>query len=266
VKEATMNVRHDDRFFRGPRTTRTTSQGPVDLPIFYYDTSNVVAVFGASRAAAEKLLEGTGLEPALAADGGARVGLSFYEYRDTSVGVYNEVGMAIFAARRGERRFLRGLADLLVPPRWRASGAYVVDLPVTTPAADAAGREIWGYPKFVTGIGFRLNGRDFESSVLDPSTNEAILTLSGRMGPGVPAPPLSLVTFSMLNGTLVRTHVKVRGMVTVHARGTMRLSVGRAGHRMADNLRTLGLAEARLRLVTRTERFQSRLPLGATIS
>jgi hypothetical protein len=259
-----MTARHDDRFFGGPRTKRVTSEGPVDLPIFYYDTSNVVAVFRASRAGALKLLDGTGLDPTLAGDD-AIVALSFYEYRDTSVGVYNEVGTAILAARRGEGRAWRGLADVILPPSWRATGAYVVDLPVTTAAADAAGREIWGYPKFVTRIEFRLREGEFEGAVLDPATKESIVTLSGRMGPGVPAPPMSLVTFSTLDGTLVRTHVTVRGTVTVHAPGTVRLSVGRSAHRMAENLRTLRLVDARPFFVMRTDRFQSRLPLGAHI-
>jgi len=260
-----MRARHDDRFFAGSRTTRVTSEGSVDLPIFYYDTSNVVAVFRASRAGAEKLLDGTGLDPVLAGKGRALVGLSFFEYRDTSVGAYNEVATAIVAARRGVGRRRLGLADFLLPPRWRTTGAYVVDLPVTTPAADAAGREIWGYPKFVTGIGFRLDGRDFEGSVTDPSTKDPIVTLSGRMGPGLPAPPTGLVTFSMLGGGLVRTHVQVRGTVTVHAPGAMRLSVGRSAHRMAEHLRTLGLVDGRPGLVVRTDRFQSRLPLGAAV-
>jgi hypothetical protein len=261
-----VNTRTDDRFFRGPRTTRVTSEGPVELPILYYDTSNVVAIFRASRAGALKLLDGTGLEPALAGDDGAIVGVSFYEYRNTSVGVYNEVAVAVLAARRGEGRRRWGVADSLLPPRFRASGAYVVDLPVTTAAANAAGREIWGYPKFVTSIGFRSRMRDFEGSVLDPSTKEPIVTLSGRMGPGIPAPPMSLVTFSMLDGALVRTHITVRGMVTLHTRGTMRLFLGPSRHRMAENLRTLRLADALPLLVVRTDRFQSRLPLGETPS
>ncbi len=261
-----MTARSDERFFRGPRTRATTSEGPVDLPIHYYDVSNVVGVFRASRAGAQVLVEGAGLEPALLRDGSAVVGLSFYEYRDTSVGVYNEVGTGVFAVRLGDRRPRLGLAELFLPPRWRASGAYVVDLPVTTAAACAAGREIWGYPKFVTEIPFRLQGREVDASVRDPATGGRIVTLSGRMGPGVPAPPMDLVTFTTLDGALLRTHVTVRGRVTLHAPGTVRLSVGPSTHRMAANLRTLGLEDARPMLVVRTDRFQLLLPAGAQVA
>ena len=257
-----MSTRHDDRFFRVPRTTRVTSEGRVDLPILYYDTSNVVAVFEASREGAEHLLEGTGLEPALASGDRALAAMSFYEYRDTSVGTYNEVGLAIFAALRGRRWPRLGLAELYVPTRWRTSGAYVVDLPVTTRAAEAAGREIWGYPKFVTSISFRLRGRAFESTVLDPGGTAPIVTLSGQMGLGALAPAPSLITFTMFQGALLRTEVTVRGAVTVHAPGGVRLSVGGSPHRMASHLRELDLSDARPRLLLRTERFQSLLPLG----
>jgi hypothetical protein len=178
--------------------------------------------------------------------------------------VYNEVGTAIFALRPGERPRL-GWADLLMPPRRRTIGAYVVDLPVTTRAANAAGRELWGYPKFVTQIPFRLHGREFECAVLDPEQDAPIVSLGGRMGPGLPAPPLSLMTYTQLDGALLRTHVDVRGRITVHAPGSLRLHLGPSQHRMAENLRLLELDGARPRVVMRTERFQSKLWPGSRV-
>jgi hypothetical protein len=259
--------RHADRFFDVPRTTRATSEGPVELPIFYYDVSNVVALFRASRAGAERLLAGTGLVPQLGADGSAIAALSFYEYRRTTVGVYNEVGTAVLAMPRGARPPRLGLADMFTPTAWRTAGAYVVDLPVTTAAANAAGREIWGYPKFVTDISFRLRGREVETTVWDPGSpaggpRTRIVTLAGRLGPGLPAPPMGIVTYTVLDGSLLRTCIDVRGMVRVHAPGSARLEVGPSTHRMAENLRTLGLAEACPSMVVETDRFQSRLPPG----
>jgi len=46
-------------------------------------------------------------------------------------------------------------------------GAYVLEMPVTIPQARAAGREIWGFPKFETKIPFKLERKRFEFGVLD---------------------------------------------------------------------------------------------------
>jgi hypothetical protein len=268
-----------DRFFEVPRTTRATSGGPVDLPILYYDASNVVALFRASRAGAEALLEGTGLRPQLGRDGQAMVALSFYEYRRTSVGVYNEVGTAILALPRDARQSPLGVAEMLAPARWRTSGAFVVDLPVTTALANAAGREIWGYPKFVTDISFRLSGRDVESVVYEPGSEASaqtrrrrIVALSGRMGPGLPAPPPGVTTYSVLQRTLMKTLIDVRGRVTMRAPGSVGLEIGQSAHPMARNLRTLGLGglvdggRSTPDLIIETDRFQSILPAGVAVT
>lgn len=250
----------DDRFFTVPTEAHTTSEGPVELPIRYYDVSVVVAVFSADRRGAEELLAGTGVE---LAGGRAVVALAFYEYRDTSVGAYNEVGTAIFAQPAGARWPRLGWLDAWRAPPQRTIGAWVVDLPVTTPIANAAGRELWGYPKFVTEIDVALRGRLVEARVADPSGAGDIVTLRGRLGPSVPAPPMSVVTFTQHRGQLWRTHVDVRGVMRAHAPGSVRLEVGRSKHRMAENLERLGLASARPLAVLATDAFQSKLWAGA---
>lgn len=251
-----------DDFFRASRTVHRTSAGVVDLPIFYFDASNVIALFDADRRGAELLLEGTGLEPAIVHGDKALVGVSFYEYRHTTVGIYNEVGTAIFARRRGDRGVLPGLAEMLIDPRRRHVGAWVVDLPVTTEAACAAGRDLWGYPKFVTPIDFTLEGRAVRSVVRDPGGASDICELLGTMGPGLPVPGPSLMTYSRLDGTLVRTHVDVRAPSRLHSRGEVRLRVGGSTHRMAENLRVLGLHAATPRALVVTTHFQSLLHAG----
>lgn len=250
-----------DTFFDVPRTVHPTSQGPVELPILYRDVTTVVPLFTVARARAAALLDGTGLEPAPLPGDRATVALAFYEYRDTSVGVYNEVGTAVFVVRRGERPRL-GLADLVRPPARRTVGMYVVDLPVTTAIANAAGRELWGYPKFVTEIPFHLAGREVDTAVRDPDGRGEICALVGRLGRALPVPPLSLMTYTRHDGVLWRTHVDVRGRTLAHAAGSVRLTVGASPHPMAERLRALGLDGARPRLVLASDRFQSLLHAG----
>ncbi len=253
------------RFFRVPRTSHDTSEGPVELPILYYDVTNVVALFQADRAGAEAVLSGTGLEVAITRGDKALVAVSFYEYRRTTVGVYNEVGVAVFCVPHGQRPTRLGPAELYAPPSWRKVGAYVVDLPVTTAAANAAGRELWGYPKFITEIPFRRNGRSIDTAVRDPDDGTTICAFTGTMGRGVPAPPMSLVTYTRKDDALFRTHVDVRGMGMARTPGTTRLRVGESSHRMAENLRLLRLTDAQPSFVIATDRFQSKLHAGTPL-
>jgi hypothetical protein len=182
----------------------------------------------------------------------AVVALSFYEYRSSSVGPYNEVGTAILAKRIGQKT------------RWSTAAAFVVDLPVTTRTANAAGREIWGYPKFVTPITFSLRGRRFSSSVSDPAGNEPIVTISGDMGMALPSPPISFSTFTLRDQKLLRTTITVRGRCAIRGRGNVALHVGRGSeHRMAQNLRALDLDGARPIALITTRKFKATLPEGA---
>ena len=181
------------------------------------------------------------------------------------MGVYNEMGTAILVLREGEAPPAVGLLDLMRSPRTRRIGMYVVDLPVTTPLANAAGRELWGYPKFVTRIPFELSGRHFDGSVMDPDGQRRIVRLHGDAGRGVPGPPLSLATYTFLEGELLRTPVDVRGAIHIHASGSVRVQIGASDHPMATRLRTLGLDGASPALVTITDRFQSKLHAGTRV-
>ena len=137
-----------DPFFAVPTMKTTTSAGDVELPILYYDNSCVFALFTADPDGVAAKLAGTGLIPALRIGQRPVVAMGLYEYRQTSIGSYNEVGIGIlvYPERYKRSRSVAGWAQLLRRPDRRDQGTYVIDLPVTTQAACAAGSEIWGYP------------------------------------------------------------------------------------------------------------------------
>ena len=60
----------------------------------------------------------------------------------------------------------------------------------------------------------------------------------------------------------MRTAVNVRGRVNLRPGRSLQLRVGESTHRMANNLRDLGLDGAHPLLVMDTHRFQSRLNAG----
>lgn len=252
-------------FFQVPQTVRATSEGEFDFPIFYFDASNLLAFFLGDRDAAAAHLSGTGLQPALTIGNRALVALSHYEYRRTGIGAYNEVGLALPVLPEGAPQVRNPIHAFYGAVDERHLGLHVLDLPVTTALACTGGREVYGFPKFVTEIPFRLDRNGFETSVLDPDGQGNIFSLSGRLLPGVPVPPMSLVLYSHLQGEMLRSTVNVRGRMTLRPAHGLRLQVGESNHRMANNLRELGLEGARPVVVMDTHRFQSRLNAGVPI-
>lgn len=253
-----------DAFFDVPRTTRTTSEGVVDLPMLFDDTTMVLALFLADRELLAREVADQGLRPALTVGGRAAVVLAGFDYRGISIGPYGEVGLAVpvvptDAPRRP--RWHQMLRD--VDASTRDLGFHILHLPVTTEAANAAGREIWGLPKFVTPIEVRARGREVLVRVEDPASGATpLLTMSGRLGPGVPSPPISLVLYSSLVGEELRTTVNARGRGTARWPGSTRLRVGAGDHPLVQTLRRLRLDGARPVAVATTDRFRSRLNEG----
>jgi hypothetical protein len=164
-------------FLDVPQKKTRTTKGPVGLPILYRDASVLQAFFVVDGAKATDILQGTGLKPMLTRGRGL-AGLVFFEYRDTSIGPYNEVGLAL-ACHSGEGTQPGILRDFLRPSRKREIGFHVLDLPVTTEAACAAGKEIWGYPKFVTDLPVEFGKGSFKGTVADPRAKAQICTLDG---------------------------------------------------------------------------------------
>lgn len=240
-----------------------TSLGPVRLPVLYADGASLLAFFRVEAARAARQLEGTGLEPAIFPGGHALHGLAFYDYRETAIGPYHEVGSALAVQRAGEPA---SMFDLFRAPAGRRLGFHILDLPVSTPIADAAGREIWGYPKFVTDLPQRYQKGAFSGAVMAPDGGE-ILRLEGRARWIVRMPSIDLLLYSHLRGQLLRTAVDVKAPTRIARGHGFRLTLGPAQHRMAESLRALGLDGARPLAVARCEGgFQCRLHEGVPVS
>lgn len=255
----------NELFFQYPRNAVPTSQGSVDLPILYYDNSVMMGLFRVDYDKAQALLAGQGLQAVRVVGGMALVGIAFYQYRDTSIADYNEVGVAIAVVPTGTAVPALPLLSMLNSPDKAPVGFFVVDLPVTTAAACAAGRELWGYPKFQTPIGFSLQGSRFEGTVTDPDSGAELLRLSGTAGVGMPAPLLDLVMYSRHQDRLLRTLANTRGGARACLPGSMRLQVSDSGHPMARRLHALGLNGAKPAILFHSHALQLRLNAGAVL-
>jgi hypothetical protein len=166
-------------FFEGvPQVDATLAGEAAKLPIFYYDGTAQTAVFPAKLGALRKLLPDPRFVPARLAPGLGAVSVTCFEYRDTDIGPYNELAIAIvlnnppFASNLPGRAMLAGLRD-------KQLHAWVQHLPVTTEIARVGGVELYNYPKFVGSIDFEQDSSRRTCRLGEGE--EHILTLDGPL-------------------------------------------------------------------------------------
>ena len=246
-----------------------TSKGPVELPIRYHDGSLIGAFWLVDEEKAAALLPAS-LEPLVLPGLGAVVGLFMFEYRDTSIGSYGELGLTIQAVRKNSGAGVLGYLwdmvanvmhfhEMLSIFTQDDSGLYVVTLPVTTAGAKAAGREIWGYNKYLAST---------KSDFTDPKSasfelgGELTLTLEEGML-ALPTPGLPFLTYTELKGQLMRTRVLVGHTARWGGAVTLKIKSGPT----ADKLKALGITSGSApHAVFRTDTLQADLPRGKPIT
>ncbi|MBI3382619.1 MAG: acetoacetate decarboxylase family protein [Aquabacterium sp.] len=249
-------------YFDVDRQTYPTRVGPVALPILYYNAAAVFASFlvdiDKAQAVLPPELKAVPLRP-----GKGLVTVAFFEYVDTSVGPYNEMGVAV-AAHPVKTKFRDTAAW-----HWGQSalpGMYVADLPVTTAAAHAAGHDCWGYPKIIVPIDFQLRDRDLECTVRSEDGKDLLCRLSGRVGWGVKMSAPNLMTYTLFKGQLLRTVINTRGRMRHGLGGDVSLHCdGGGNHPLSARLRDLGLHGATPLMVQTIQGMHAILPSGMPV-
>lgn len=249
-------------YFDIPQLAHQTQQGDIGLPILYYNTAAVFASFVVERERAQALLPPE-LVAVPVAPGKALVTVAFFQYVDSSVGPYNEMGLAV-GARPAAASGFRDTAAMH-PGKSMLPGMYVVDLPVTTTTALVAGRELWGYPKIVTPIAFQLRGPALACAVHDTDGKTLLCGLKGRAGAGLPLGAPNLLTYTCLEGRLLRTTINLRGRMQHAAAGSVLLDCGQGDHLLSEHLRGLGLHHETPLMLQYGQGLRAILPAGEAV-
>ncbi len=243
-----------DAFFAVEQTSHETSSGPCLLPILYRDAGHFGVFFRADLAKARALLANTSLEP-WPVLGAAMVAIYVWEYRDSSIGPYGEVGLGIQCRRKGSSPSLvRLITDMGAQ---NDQGIWVVTLPVTSESALAAGVELWGYPKYVTPIETHFDATSAKARLGD----ELELSLGKLGGPRLAGQPV--VTYTARDGRVLRTRIDVSHRVR-WGRGGAKLTVLGDGP-TAAKVRELGIDASDPVAAFRAEGFRARLPAGEDV-
>jgi hypothetical protein len=194
------------------------------LPIRYFDVECLIATFLTELDRAAELLKGTGLEAVPQEDGKGVVVVYCLEYRCTDIGPYNEVGLTVLAGAPGDP----------------TPANYVVYLPVTTMRANRAGREIWGYNKFLAAIDIKSDRKNF-STILRDTDQVMICAIDGRRGAVVPMPPTDILTFTLHKGKVIKTVLRVLTPFHLSPGDSFVFKIGTSRHPMTRSLQTLAL-------------------------
>lgn len=214
-------------FFEGVAQVDATIAGQAArLPIFYYDGTAQTAVFPARIGRLRALLPDPRLVPARLAPGLGAVAVTCFEYRDTDIGPYNELAIAIvlneppFALNLPGRALLQGL-------RRGQLHAWVHHLPVTTEVARAGGVDFYNYPKFIASIEFDERGEAGRSCRLAEG-EETILRLSGEPVPTPDAGELQVFSHLWMDRQPQSSEFKLRATARGRALrpGAARLELG----------------------------------------
>lgn len=230
-----------------------TSAGPCDLPILYRDGSMLVVGYRVSLAQVRSQLADIPLEP-MALFGKALVTLAIFEYRDTTIGPYNEVGLSVYAKRVGTSpsqlqvlRKTRTVGDV---------GMHVFNLPVNTENACAAGIDLWGYPKYVSEI-----QTSFQPERSEARLGQEFSIVHERRPLTFEAKGIPLITYSIHQGRFLRTIVEVEHRIRVDRGNKVQLKRLGDGP-TARTIEALGLDMMRPSFAFRTDALRTLLPTG----
>jgi len=194
----------DDPFFKDtPRKTLDMAGEPIEFPILYYDLRMIHAVFNVKNNAIKKLVPHSNYKPIEIWPGTGMLGITAFEYFDTSIGPYNEIAIAIPISFPPSFAF-PGLAAISMM-RKKLFHVYIHHLPVTTEIALKGGFYFWNYPKFLAEISFKDEGQNLE--VILKEKGEMILKLKSRKLPLSRSSRLTFYTYS------IKDRVVMRGLV-----------------------------------------------------
>jgi hypothetical protein len=213
----------------------------VRLPVLVRDADALMAYYLVSAAAAQRLVEPSGLDVAEVLPGRALCTIGTMNYRDNDLGQYYEIAVTFYVRERSHKPL--PLIGTMLDFRNGRIGSYIHQLPVNGEFTCAAGNEIWGFPKTVCDI--QLSTRDGRQTTVWNKDGQHILTHTLVMPRSSTMRSVSQTSYAFRNGVLYKTPTEMR-VEGVGAKffGGADLELGT--HAIAAELRSLGLPKRAL--------------------
>jgi hypothetical protein len=199
------------------------------MPVRIRKADQHSAMFSVPAAAAQRLIDYSGLKIFEYLPGRAILLQLLVRYIDGDLGKYHEYGTAFMVNKPGTTdRGVRAMGK---------AATFIHRLPVDQEFTLEAGRTIWGYPKIMADFNVR-EGRKFDFDV----SADGQLIAGIEFSPGLPVPmpaAQDLTTYSHLDGVTRETTSQMRSSGTRTRLGGARIRLG--DHPYAQELASLGL-------------------------
>jgi hypothetical protein len=211
----------------------------VAVPVEVRSAKMVGATFTAPYTAARKLIDYSGLRPVKVAGTLTLCMVSGVQYTDNDLGPYNEIALAIMVEPPdGGGASAAGIATGNVR-------TFIHRLPVNQEFTCTAGRDIWGFPKWVADITFQERPGRTDVVMLDEGEHAMTISVDTRFGVPVPGSETEMTCYSFRDGVLRATPWTMRMAGARMRPGGASVSLGQ-GNPLGDDLHVLGFPKKSL--------------------
>ncbi|WP_164017484.1 acetoacetate decarboxylase family protein [Pyxidicoccus trucidator] len=180
---------------------------PYELPINSKDSPALMAAFSIDAEKAARLLPGDELHPFRINRKRGVLMITVIDYRTTDIGAYIEFSIAI-ACTFGPRP-AHPLLPLLFQKKY-GLGQYVFDLPVNTEVSVKGGKGIWGMPKHLGNLDFKIEDGTV-SSRYDEGGKQAVRIEIDRPKRAWLPLRMAAANYCAFRGMLMKSYIYFRG-------------------------------------------------------
>lgn len=185
----------------------------LELPALYFRDDLFMLFLTADPGKVKALMPSDNLYPVLMPRGRTLLGVACFNYIETSLGPYGEVGLVVpVVYGKQPSKFL----PLLQESRYPNFGTLVLHLPVTNTLARDGGRMGWGYTKFVADMRFTMTSEYMEVRMAEEDRH--ILTARVERRGFTKRDTKPVVTYTVLNEELIKTVIPQVGTCRVCVR------------------------------------------------
>ena len=209
-----------------PDATSVTVEGvELAVPLEVQASTSIVALFRVDPTISQEIIADSGFTIRVGDDGLTGLSVVGMSYLQSVFGRYNEIGIVF------ELESL-GTDDNANFIRW---------LPVTGEFSCAVGRQVWGFPKWVTDLRYTIFGEEVQVEWFEDG--ELVLRLglgAGGDDTGAADTPVSSYTVGPNGAQCTQTEMHNTGIVLG---APVELEIGSSPHPAAQALRDLGVAD-----------------------
>jgi hypothetical protein len=220
-----------------------------EFPFLVYDCRFIRTYFSVKTTRVKHLLPHSNFKPIETWPGTVMIGIGAFEYHDTDVGPYNEIGISV------PIKFPPGFVlPFFTAFQMRRRGiiqTYIHHLPVTTEKAMSGGiHYFWNYPKFLGEITFQDRGENLE--IVLREKGEMILKLNSTKPPLNQSKRFEMHTYSIKDNIVVHSLIEgwapkfgfmMRGVISKLELGEHRISKELAELNIDKTPKAVGYAE-----------------------